>query len=173
MYLFVFLRNLTNSSRKFVRTVNYITFLDPQMVSKSAQQDNKVNRPTRLEKKTHKSTKISQCIQWNALNSLHSALENDWIFLQFQRNRRCTWANNVRLINLHAQLPSRLSPTWQDEAACHSKHDYFIAKPWLLPINSIRGWQRGQWEMFIVMLPLDKYPQHLKLALSNKAFQRK
>ena len=60
MYLFVFLRDLTNSSRKCVRRVNYITFLDPQMVSKSAQQDDSVNCAPRLERKTDKSTKISQ-----------------------------------------------------------------------------------------------------------------
>ena len=103
-YLFVFLRDLTNSSRKCVRRVNYITFLDPQMVSKkcsTGQQCQLCPQTGEENRQIHKNLP--------GLNSLHSALENDQIFLQFQRNRRCTWANKVRLINLHAQLPSRLT----------------------------------------------------------------
>lgn len=105
---------------------------------------------------------------------LHNELKNSWIFFQFQRNRRCTRAIKWGwLIYMHSCLPGWLSSTWQEVADWHSKHEYFIAKLWLLPINRGGSGWGGQWEMFIVVLPLHKYSPCLKRALRDKALQKK
>lgn len=56
-------------------------------------------------------TKQSNLQNLPGLHLPHRPLENGGLFFQAQRNRTCTWADKVRLLTLHAQLPSRLSST--------------------------------------------------------------
>lgn len=151
--VFVVLNNLMNLSRIFLKKDNYIISFIHKWLQKVLK---KIIRPTVLLdwRRNRQISKIPRvCIHC----TVHWQMAG--YFFQSQRNRRCTWADKVRLIYMQSCLPGWLSSAWQDGAAWHSKHEYFTAKLCLLPTNGVGSWRGGQWEMFIVMLPLDKYSQ--------------